>query len=206
MVRQAICAAGVLSLLSLTSGVGAARAQVVDWSAAGGGLFGGSPDEGAAVVGLVGHGDRVAALSQPYQAAVQAAARRHGLDEKLLHAVVIVESAYRLEACSVAGACGLTQLMPGTAADLQVQDRFAPEENLRGGAAYLAQQLVRFGDVRLALAAYNAGPSHVARVGRIPAIAETRQYVANVLDCYLALAAGRRVFTVRQCRAQGGAL
>lgn len=206
MVREAICAAGVLSLLSLTSGVGAARAQVIDWSAAGGGLFGGAPDDGDAVSGLGRHGDRVAALSQPYQAAVQAAARRHGLDEKLLHAVVIVESAYRPEACSVAGACGLTQLMPGTAADLHVQDRFAPEENLRGGAAYLAQQLVRFGDVRLALAAYNAGPARVARVGRIPDIAETRQYVANVLDCYLALAAGRRVFTVRQCRPQGGAL
>ena len=206
MVRRAIGAAFVLSFVSLASGVGAARAQAVDWSAAGGGRFGVAPDDADAVAGLEGHGDRVPVLSQPYQAAVEAAARRHGLDEKLLHAVVIVESAYRPEACSVAGACGLTQLMPGTAADLQVRDRFAPEENLRGGAAYLAQQLVRFGDVRLALAAYNAGPSRVARVGRIPAIAETRQYVANVLDCYLALAAGRRVFTVRQCRAQGGAL
>lgn len=52
---------------------------------------------------------------------------------------------------------------------------------------------------------YNAGPARVARVGRIPDIAETRHYVANVLDCYLALAAGRKVFTVRQCRPQGGA-
>lgn len=204
--RRATCAAGVLSLLSLASGVGATRAQVVDWSSAGGGLFGVAPDDADAVIGLEEHGDRVAALSQPYQAAVEAAARRHGLDEKLLHAVVIVESGYRPEACSVAGACGLTQLMPGTAADLQVRDRFAPEENLRGGAAYLAQQLVRFGDVRLALAAYNAGPARVARVGRIPDIAETRQYVASVLDCYLALAAGRRVLTVRQCRSQAGAL
>ena len=203
--RRAICAVGILSLLSLASGVGAARAQVVDWSAAGGGLFGVAPDDADAVAGLEGHGDRVPVLSQPYQAAVEAAAQRHGLDEKLLHAVVIVESAYRPGACSDAGACGLTQLMPGTAADLQVRDRFAPEENLRGGAAYLAQQLVRFGDVRLALAAYNAGPVRVARVGRIPDIAETRHYVANVLDCYLALAAGRRVFTVRQCRPQGGA-
>lgn len=204
MVRRATCAAVVLSLVSLVSAVGAARAQVVDWSAAGGGLFGVAPGDADAVVGFEGHGDRVAALSQPYQAAVEAAARRHGLDEKLLHAVVIVESAYRPEACSIAGACGLTQLMPGTAADLQVRDRFAPEDNLRGGAAYLAQQLIRFGDVRLALAAYNAGPARVARVGRIPDIAETRRYVARVLDCYLALAAGRRVFTVRQCRPQGG--
>lgn len=166
--RWAICAAFVLSFVSLASGFGVARAQVVDWSAAGGGLFGGAPDDADAVNGLDRHDDKVPSLSQPYQAAVEAAARRHGLDEKLLHAVVIVESAYRPEACSVAGACGLTQLMPGTAADLDVRDRFAPEENLRGGAAYLAQQLVRFGDVRLALAAYNAGPARVARVGRIP--------------------------------------
>lgn len=190
--RRAICAAGVLALLSLASSVGAARAQVVDWSAAGGGLFGVAPDDGDAVSGLEGHGDRVAALNQPYQAAVEAAARRHGLDEKLLHAVVIVESAYRPGACSGAGACGLTQLMPGTAADLQVRDRFAPEENLRGGAAYLAQQLVRFGDVRLALAAYNAGPARVARVGRIPDIAETRHYVANVLDLEVCRSVKRR--------------
>ncbi|WAC61389.1 lytic transglycosylase domain-containing protein [Brevundimonas sp. SL130] len=151
--RGATGAAVLLGLISLAAGAGPARAQVVDWSAAGGGLFGVAPGDGDAVNGFEGHGDRIAALSQPYQAAVEAAARRHGLDEKLLHAVVIVESAYRPEACSIAGACGLTQLMPGTAADLQVRDRLAPEENLRGGAAYLAQQLVRFGDVRLALAA-----------------------------------------------------
>lgn len=147
---------------------------------------------------------RLADLDQPFAEAIAEAADRHGLDRKLLHALVVVESAYRPQACSHAGACGLTQLMPGTAADLQVRDRFAPEDNLRGGAAYLAQQLIRFGDVRLALAAYNAGPARVARVGRIPDIAETRRYVARVLDCYLALAAGRRVFTVRQCRPQGG--
>ncbi len=201
--RGATGAAVLLGLISPAADVGPARAQVVDWSAAGGGLFGGAPGDGDAVNGFEASSDRIAALSQPYQAAVEAAARRHGLDEKLLHAVVIVESAYRPEACSIAGACGLTQLMPGTAADLQVRDPLAPEENLRGGAAYLAQQLVRFGDVRLALAAYNAGPTRVARFGRIPDIAETRQYVASVLDCYLALAAGRRVLTVRQCRPQG---
>ena len=202
--RFATGAAVLLCLISPAAGVGLAQAQAVDWSAAGGGLFGVSPENGEGVGEFEAPSDRVAALSQPYQAAVEAAARRHGLDEKLLHAVVIVESAYRSEACSIAGACGLTQLMPGTAAALQVRDRLAPEENLRGGAAYLAQQLVRFGDVRLALAAYNAGPARVARVGRLPDIAETRQYVASVLDCYLALTAGRRVLTVRQCRPQGG--
>ncbi len=117
----------------------------------------------------------------------------------------IVESAYRTEACSHAGACGLTQLMPGTAADLGVRDRLDPEQNLRGGADYLARQILRFGDLRLALAAYNAGPGRVARLGRIPDIAETRAYVVSVIDCYLALTAGRGVRSSRECApAEGG--
>ena len=133
------------------------------------------------------------------------AADRHGLDRKLLHALVVVESAYRVEACSPAGACGLTQLMPGTAADLGVADRFDPLENLRGGADYLARQIVRFGDLRLALAAYNSGPGRVARLGRIPDITETRNYVVAVVDCYLALTAGRGVRSSRECgSAEGG--
>ena len=185
MVRYASRAALLLCLVSPTMGIGPARAQAVDWSAASGGLFGFSSEDREGVGEFEALSDRIAALSQPYQAAVEAAARRHGLDEKLLHAVVIVESAYRPEACLIAGACGLTQLMPGTAADLQVPNRLEPEENVRGGVAYLAQQLVRFGDVRLALAAYNAGPARVARLGQIPDIAETRQYVASVLGCYL---------------------
>ena len=131
------------------------------------------------------------------------AAERHGLDPKLLHALVVVESAYRNEACSPVGACGLAQLMPGTAAELGVRDRFDPAENLSGGAAYLARQMLRFGDLRLALAAYNAGPGRVARLGRIPDIRETQEYVVSVVDCYLALTAGRGVRSSRECRAGG---
>lgn len=89
--------------------------------------------------------------------------------------------------------------MPGTARDLGVTDRFDPLENLRGGADYLARQMLRFGDVRLALAAYNSGPDRVARLGRIPDITETRNYVAAVVDCYLALTAGRGVRSSREC-------
>ena len=89
--------------------------------------------------------------------AIAAAAERHGIDPKMLHALVIVESAYRVDAVSPAGAGGLTQLMPGTAADLAVRDRFDPIENLNGGADYLVRQLLRFGDVRLAFAAYKFG-------------------------------------------------
>lgn len=180
-----------------------AQAQAVDWSAAGGDLFGRAPVEPVSP-GFERDADppRLPALSQPYREAIARAAVRHGLDEKLLHALVIVESAYRPDAVSPAGAGGLTQLMPGTASDLGVADRFDVEQNLSGGADYLARQLLRFGDLRLALAAYNAGPGRVARLGRIPDIEETRAYVVNVVDCYLALAAGRGVRNAPQCRAR----
>jgi len=139
-------------------------------------------------------------LSQPYQAIIDEAASEHGLDPKLLHALVATESAYRPQALSPAGAGGLTQLMPDTARELGVRDRWDPEENVRGGARYLAQQIVRFRDLRLALAAFNAGPARVARLGRVPDIRETQDYVRSVLDCYLALAAGRSVTNAVQCR------
>lgn len=106
---------------------------------------------------------------------------------------------YRPGAVSPAGAGGLAQLMPGTASDLGVRDRFDPADNLNGGAAYLAEQLLRFRDVRLALAAYNSGPQRVERLGRVPDIAETRIYVAAVTECYLALAAGRRIRSRTDC-------
>jgi soluble lytic murein transglycosylase-like protein len=100
---------------------------------------------------------------------------------------------------------GLTQLMPDTAAELGVADPTNPADSLKGGAAYLAQQVVRFGDLRLALAAYNAGPARVARLGRVPAIPETQAYVASVVDCYLALSAGRGVRSARDCATQARA-
>ena len=109
--------------------------------------------------------------------------------------------AYRADAVSRAGAAGLTQLMPTTARDLGVRDRFGPAANVLAGADYLARQLVRFGDLRLALAAYNAGPEWVARLGRIPDLAETRAYVQAVVECYLALSAGRGVRSSGECRA-----
>ncbi len=132
----------------------------------------------------------------------------HGLKlGQNIHAIAVVldQSAYRADARSSAGAGGLTQLMPGTARELGVRDRFDPVENLRGGADYLARQILRFGDLRLALAAYNAGPGRVARLGRIPDIAETQSYVATVVDCYLALTAGQGVTNSRQCRSRGAA-
>jgi soluble lytic murein transglycosylase-like protein len=136
----------------------------------------------------------------PFGAEIRAAAARHGLDPKLLAALVAVESAFRPDAVSPAGAVGLTQLMPATAVELGVLDRRDPAESLDGGAAYLARQLARFGDVRLALAAFNAGPERVARAGGVPPIAETRRYTIEVVDCFLALTAGREVRSAADCR------
>jgi soluble lytic murein transglycosylase-like protein len=190
----------IVAGLLLALAAGQAAAQAVDWRGAGGDLFAGAAVDVAGSPNPASPPPRLEPLSQPFMEAIAAAARRHGLDEKLLHALVIVESGYRPDAVSTAGAGGLTQLMPGTAAALGVRDRFDPEQNLSGGADYLARQLLRFGDLRLALAAYNAGPARVARLGRIPEIAETRAYVTSVVDCFLALSAGRGPKTSRDCR------
>ena len=197
MVRLACLAAMAAAV------AGPASAQAVNWRDAGGDLFGRPAEAVAEDVPDSLEAAWIAPLSQPFREAVAAAAARHGLDPKLLHALVVTESAYRPDALSPVGAGGLTQLMPGTALELGVRDRFDPVENLRGGADYLARQIRRFGDLRLALAAYNAGPARVARLGRVPDIAETQAYVATVVDCYLALTAGQGITSSTQCRPRG---
>ena len=141
---------------------------------------------------------------QPLDRLITRIANETGLDPKLLHALVIIESAYDSRAISPVGAQGLTQLMPGTAAELGVRDAFDSEENLRAGARYLAIQIGRFSDIRLALAAYNSGPNRVARLGRVPDINETQNYVRDGIDCYLALTAGRGIRNRSQCRTGKG--
>lgn len=123
------------------------------------------------------------AAGRPWASAIERAALREGLDPALLASLVWAESGFRPEVRSHAGAIGLAQLMPGTAAGLGV-DPHDPEQNLAGGARYLKQQLERFGSPELALAAYNAGPNRVARSGGIPNIAETRAYVPRVMGYY----------------------
>jgi len=112
--------------------------------------------------------------------AMSAAACEAGIPVGLFDALILRESAYNATAVSPKRAYGLTQLMPGTAAGLGV-DRFDPVQNLRGGARYLRTQLDNFGHVHLALAAYNAGPARV-KGGQVPPIAETQNYVREVLD------------------------
>lgn len=99
----------------------------------------------------------------------------------LYRANIEVESAYRQEAVSSAGAIGLGQLMPATARDLGVDPR-DPLQNLDGSARYLAMMLDAFGDPRLALAAYNAGPDAVRQYGGIPPYRETQNHVARVMS------------------------
>ncbi|WP_263356963.1 lytic transglycosylase domain-containing protein [Acidicapsa ligni] len=106
----------------------------------------------------------------------------HNVDADLLASVVKAESGGNTHATSRAGARGLMQLMPGTALQLGVSDSFAPEQNVRGGTAYLDNLLTRYHDnITLALAAYNAGPEAVDRYHGIPPYRETRVYVARVV-------------------------
>jgi soluble lytic murein transglycosylase-like protein len=117
----------------------------------------------------------------PYGAEITAAAQVNGLDPALLAGLVRQESNFDPNAGSPAGARGLTQLMPGTAAGLGVTDVTDPAQALEGGAKYLKQQLDAFGgDVTKALAAYNAGPGAVQRYGGVPPFAETQGYVQKV--------------------------
>ena len=124
---------------------------------------------------------RLPAAGQAHAGTIEGAAARHGVDPALLGALVWTESSFDPGAVSPAGAIGLGQLLPGTAAELGVDPR-DPEANVDGAARYLRQQLDRFGDTRLALAAYNAGPGRVAAAGGVPDIPETTAYVARVTE------------------------
>jgi hypothetical protein len=122
-------------------------------------------------------------LSQADLAEILAkASHEHNLDVDLLASVVKAESGGNTHAVSRTGARGLMQLMPGTASGLGVQDSFKPEQNVRGGSAYLDALLTRYHDkLALALAAYNAGPAAVDKYQGIPPYRETRAYVARVI-------------------------
>lgn len=105
----------------------------------------------------------------------------HGVSPHLVRAVIQQESGFNPRAVSHKGAMGLMQLMPATATELGVNDPYDPSENIRAGVAYLKGLLVRFkDDVKLALAAYNAGPTAVTKYGDIPPYRETRDYVSRI--------------------------
>jgi soluble lytic murein transglycosylase-like protein len=112
-------------------------------------------------------------------------AQSQEVDPSLIKAIIANESGFNANATSGAGAQGLMQLMPGTAAGLGVTDAYDPAQNVAGGTKYIKGLLQRFnGDVRLAVAAYNAGPGAVEKYGGVPPYAETQNYVQNVLSSY----------------------
>lgn len=122
-------------------------------------------------------------VSSDIQELVRYYSQLNGLDEDLVYAVIRVESNFNRYAVSRAGACGLMQLMPGTAADMGVKNIFDPAQNIAGGTQYLAQLLKAFnGNLVLALAGYNAGPENVVRYGGVPPFAETQAYVTRVIS------------------------
>jgi hypothetical protein len=117
-----------------------------------------------------------------YVPMIEQAAARNGLDPALLYGLIEQESGFDPGARSGAGAEGLTQLMPGTAASLGVAEPLNPAEAIEGGARFLAEQMRQFGgNAADALAAYNAGPGAVQQYGGVPPYAETQQYVGKVL-------------------------
>jgi len=114
---------------------------------------------------------------------VEDAAKREGVQTDLVHAVIAEESAARPCAISRAGAQGMMQLMPSTAAEFGVRDPFDPKQNIDAGTRLLKQLLTKYsGDVSLALGAYNAGSARVDREGGIPPIQETITYVNDILN------------------------
>lgn len=130
----------------------------------------------------LGRAAAAAAGDTAYAGIIAEAAREHGLDPHLLTEVIRAESGFNPRAVSPAGAKGLMQLMDATARSLGVQDPFDPVQNVRAGARYLARLLERYsGDVRRALAAYNAGPGAVDRHNGVPPYRETQQYVGKIL-------------------------
>ncbi|MEH6355534.1 MAG: lytic transglycosylase domain-containing protein [Marinobacter sp.] len=125
--------------------------------------------------------DTTPLFASRYNEQIATAAKEFDVDPALVRAVIHAESAFNPKALSPKGAQGLMQLMPATASELGVANAMIAEDNIRGGANYLAQMLARFrGDTKLATAAYNAGPGAVSRHNGIPPYAETEAYVKRV--------------------------
>jgi soluble lytic murein transglycosylase-like protein len=145
--------------------------------------------------------------SSPFDGQIQAAAQKYGIDPALLKGLIKQESGFNPSAGSPAGAQGLTQLMPGTARSLGCTNPLDPTQAIDAGAKYLRQQLDAFGgDVRKALAAYNAGPGAVQRFGGVPPYGETQNYVQKVMAYADQYRASGSPSTAMQAAGQAGSL
>jgi hypothetical protein len=124
--------------------------------------------------------------SNNYHVIINRNASKYSMDASLIRAVIEAESSFNSRAVSRKGAIGLMQLMPDTARRMGAKRPFEPEQNIEAGTKYLKHLMQRFnGDLKLALAAYNAGPRAVERYGDIPPYGETRRYVKKVVGSYL---------------------
>jgi soluble lytic murein transglycosylase-like protein len=120
-----------------------------------------------------------------YDTIIQKAAQQFGVESHLIKSIIMAESSFDHNAISQSGAQGLMQLMPPTANDMEVQNPFDPEENIFGGTKYLSLLLKKFNqDKKLAIAAYNVGPSVVAQSNSVPLIPQTRRFVEKVMKYY----------------------
>ncbi len=130
--------------------------------------------------------DKTSANKSQILSMISQIADKHGIDEDLIKAVIKQESGFNTRAKSKAGAMGLMQLMPATAASLGVKDPFNPVQNVEGGTKYLKSMLDKYnGNIILALAAYNAGPGAVDKYDGVPPYKETQNYIRNILANYL---------------------
>ena len=180
-------------IVALTFGLASpASAQIYSWRDADGKLVLSDrprPDQGAMSTYAVKGATSVRATkplirsskSALYDASINEHSRRMGVSADLVRAVIQVESAFNPSALSNKGAMGLMQLMPATAQELGVVNPFEPDQNIRGGVAYLKRLLERYDNkVELALAAYNAGMGNVEKYGDVPPFKETRAYVKKI--------------------------
>ncbi len=127
---------------------------------------------------------RGAAHNSRYDSHIREAAERHGVDFPLLKAIIKVESDFDSRAVSDKGAVGLMQIMPENFGHLNLRNPYDPAENIMAGTLFFRRLLDRFGELKLALAAYNSGPDRVERYRCVPPIPETEAYVRKVMKYY----------------------